>query len=111
MTTLKAKYTTMKTIENNYFDRNEFDAWMNEFTYVTRTNYKMDCIEIVDIESGEVVDYAHPIAITHNGERHYTVMLSEMETNWELNGELFCTITDELEFSNYPTSVRKALRK
>lgn len=111
MSTLKARYTSLKTLTNNYFDFEDFEQYMNEMDKTIRLNKSEDCIEIVEIETAEVVDYAHPIIISHKGQKFYDVYLSEMESSWDLDGDNFSTICDDIEFSNYPTMIRRALRK
>lgn len=110
MTTLAAKYSTLETLEKNWFDFSDFAASMEFFGYTTRLNRTIQAVEVIDPETNEAVDFAHPIIITRNGERFYELLLSEMNSTLNLGGEWFSTIFDEVETSNYPYMVRQALR-
>jgi hypothetical protein len=98
MTTLAAKKSTLKTVEANGFNRQEFDGYMSGYGYTTRN--ELGCIAIVD-ESGESVDWAHPIIISHKGSKCYDVLLSEMESFFEVGGESFNTINDDVNVSMF----------
>jgi hypothetical protein len=98
MSNLVAQKSTLKTIEANGFDRKAFDEYMSGYGYTTRN--ELGCIAIVD-ESGESVDWAHPIVIRHNGHKCYDVLLSEMESFFEVGGESFNTIADDINVSMF----------
>lgn len=110
MTTLIAKYTSIKTAAK-YNDFSGFTELMNGFGYETRINNAMDVIEVIDPENdNEIVDRGHPIAIKFNGETYYEIMSAEMESQFDLDGQWFDTIFDEVEITNYPAHFRKCMR-
>lgn len=115
MATLKATYTSLRTLKKHGFDRAEFDAMMADFGKTTRDNNKLDVIEIIEAEDewqkGQVVDTAHPICIGYKGQWFYDVLLSEMETCWTLDGDSFSTITDDIETKGFPLAFVRAMRK
>jgi hypothetical protein len=92
-TYLYAKPSTLKTIMNNGFDMSEWIDYMGEMGYTTRLEF--GAIAAVN-EDGISVDWARPIIITHKGVRHYDVIFSEMNSFFEINGEHFDTINDDI---------------
>lgn len=110
MTTLIAKYTSLKTAIKNGIDFDGFTGMMNDFGYETRINNAMDVVEVIDPETKEAVDFGHPIAIKFEGQTYYELMTTEMNSVFNLGGQWFDTIFDEVGTQNYPAHYRKCLR-
>lgn len=105
----KATYTTKQTAIRNGADVQAFAEMMND--YEKRINVKADYIEIIDIESGEVVDYANWINVTVNGEKYGEIATCEMINTYVIDGEWMDD--DEggnLEINGYPLHVKRAMR-
>ena len=103
MSAIKATKSTMKRIYECGFDRVGFDASMADYGYTTR-DHKGDkynrggYIEIIDSETGEVVDYAKPYVAKYEGETYGDVITSEMESIFNCGKVWFSTCLDEVDY-------------
>lgn len=74
-----AFYTTLEIAIEHGFDRDEINSTMADFDKTTATSDE-GYIAIIDRESGETVDYAHPILVQGDDGLFYgNVLFSEME--------------------------------